>query len=217
MSEWESKEELREHLAQRLDALEGEYLAIQRLMIQYYGQHPKHVFFPRAEFLREHVGPDDVLLDLGCDKGNIPYQIAPHVKQVIGVDRSPRNEKFTRDNYEHRQMNVEDFLEQGESGYTVAFMSHILEHLPDPAVALNKLTCDRVVIIVPRLESWEVMVRKDMGAQWLMDPDHKFLYTRALLREHLEQAGFTQIDVLEFDGDNGIRAVAHRSTSLSQE
>ncbi len=217
MSDWESKEELREHLAQRLDALEEEYLSIQRLMVQYFGLHPKHMFFPRADFLREHVSTEDVLLDLGSGPGMIPSQIAAHVKTVIGVDRNPRNEQFARDNYEHQQMSVEDFLESGASGYDVAFLSHILEHLSDPVSALAKLTCDRVVVIVPRLESWEVIARKELGAQWLMDAEHHFLYTRALLREHLEQAGFTRIDVLEFDGDNGIRAVASRPTSLSQE
>lgn len=211
MSEWEDREALREHLAGRLDALEEEYLSIQRLMVRYFGLHPKHVFFPRAEFLREHVGPDDVLLDLGSGPGMVPSQIAGHVRKVIGVDRNPRQEQFVRDNYEHRRMSVEEFLEKGETGYTVAFLSHILEHLDDPVAALSGLACDRVVVIVPRLESWEVMARKELGAKWLMDPEHRFLYTRALLREHLEQAGFTQIDVLEFDGDNGIRAVARRA------
>lgn len=210
MGEWENKEELREHLAQRLDALEEEYLSIQRLMVQYFGLHPKHIFYPRANFLREHVGSADVLLDLGSGPGMIPSQISGDVKQVIGVDRHPRNEKFARSNYEHRQMSVEAFLDLGETGYTVAFLSHILEHLSDPVGSLAKLTCDKVVVIVPRLESWEVIARKELGAQWLMDAEHNFLYTRDLLREHLEQAGFTKIEVLEFDGDNGIRAVASR-------
>jgi hypothetical protein len=151
-----------------------------------------------------------VLLDLGCGVGILPFLIAPYVKKIIGVDRHPLDPQFAKENYEHLVEDVSVFLSKERTGYTVAFLSHIIEHLKNPADALSKLTCNRVVIIVPRMESWEVMVRKDLETDWLMDPEHYRLYSRNMLREHLQQGDFPIIDVLEFDGDNGIRAVARR-------
>ena len=206
-------DKLKVEIAQRLRALDKEYLSIQRLMVRYYGLHPKHIFFPRTEFLRQHVTCEDVLLDLGCGFGILPFLIASHVKKVIGVDRHPPDPQFAKQNYEHVVQDVNVFLGKGRTGYTVAFLSHILEHLEDPASALSRLTCNRVIVIVPRIESWEVMVRKDLEVEWRMDPEHYRLYSRNMLREHLLQGGFPIIDVLEFDGDNGIRAVARRMRS----
>ncbi len=53
-------------------------------------------------------------------------------------------------------------------------------------------------------------MKKDLGLNWRGNSFHKRLYNQALLRAHLNDARYKDIDVLEFDGDNGIRAVANR-------
>jgi SAM-dependent methyltransferase len=41
------------------------------------------------ETIRRFVGPTDRLLDVGCGSGYTTLQLAPHVREVVGVDNSP--------------------------------------------------------------------------------------------------------------------------------
>lgn len=53
----------------------------------------------------------------------------------------------------------------------------------------------------------------ELGLDWLGGQTHRRLYNRQPLQEHLQNGGFEKIEVMEFDGDNGIRAVASKRVS----
>lgn len=191
-----------------LNKLEAE---IDSLLIEYYeGIHPKHLFFSRHEFIIEHLEPTDVVVDLGYGNGIIPYEVSKHCKKVIGIDLSPPPDRFRRPNLVFLQGDILDMIDKIEENYSLCIASHILEHLDDPVSLLKRLRCNKVIVIVPRSEQWLVQVKREFGVSWIMDDTHRRLYTRELLRNHLLAGGFGDIKLLEFDGDNGIRAVALR-------
>lgn len=207
------REAMRQELVDALARLDAQDLDAQRMMARYYGVHPKHLFHPRGEFLAGHVGKRDTILDLGSAGGVVTHPLAAQVRRIISVDRCPADSRFGADNMEHVEADVVDYVHSGQGKYTVAFLSHILEHLDDPVRLLSRLRCRKVVVIVPHMENWSVLTRKDLGADWMLDAEHRMVYTRETLRQHLTQGGFSRIRVLEFDGDNGIRAVAQRPRS----
>lgn len=54
-----------------------------RLRVELYG----HAFVPAA--IASLLPPDMIVADLGCGTGTIAAALAPHVRQVIGIDNSP--------------------------------------------------------------------------------------------------------------------------------
>jgi len=186
---------------------------INHLLIKYFdGVHPKHLLHPRYYFFRENIDKNDIVLDLGCGHGYMANRLARHCRGVIAVDRNPPYGKFKRANLNFITADINDFVDNHPSvDYTVAILSHILEHLENPVALLSRLKCPKVIVLVPRREQWLVEVKRRFGIlSWISDPSHYRLYTRELLREHLKLGGFSRIELLEFDGDDGIRAVAYR-------
>ncbi len=198
-------------IREKFDLLNTLEIEIDRLLIEYYeGIHPKHFYFPRHEFIIEHLDPDDIVIDLGYGNGIIPYEVSKHCKKVIGIDLSPPPDKLKRENLVFLQGDIVEMIDQIEEEYTLCVASHILEHLDNPIGLLKRLRCKKIIVIVPRCEQWLVGVKKEFGVSWMMDDTHKRLYTRRLLQEHLIEGEFGDIKLLEFDGDNGLRAVAKR-------
>jgi SAM-dependent methyltransferase len=177
----------------------------------YDGLHPKHLFFTRHEWLLQFVDEGDIVLDIASGTGCCAYNLSKKCRKVIAIDFQRPLERFIdAPNLEFYQGDILKIVPEIKENYTFAVALHILEHLDAPVEFLKRVKADRIAVIVPHEENWFVSVKKDLGLNWRGDSSHKRLYNQALLRSHLNGAGYKDIDVLEFDGDNGIRAVANR-------
>ncbi len=179
----------------------------------YGGLHPKHLFFTRHEWLLQFVEKKDIVLDIASGTGCCAYNLAKKCRKVIAVDFQRPLEQFVgARNLEFYQGDILKIVPEIKESYTFAVVFHILEHLDAPVEFLKKVKADRIAVIVPQEENWFVMVKKVLGINWMGDSSHKRLYNQELLRKHLQEAGYKEIEVLEFDGDNGIRGIANRKT-----
>ena len=92
-------------------------------------------------FLRKHAGDPGSILDIGCGNGGLLYLARKEGWQVRGMELT---EKAARDIAEDQGIDVivGDFLEYDNPEhdvYDVVVLRHVLEHLPDPVLAMRKI------------------------------------------------------------------------------
>ncbi len=182
-----------------------------------YGVHPKNVFNHRWPFFARHVEKTDVVLDVACGTGSILSRIADRIGRGVGIDVDPG---FAREwaaacSAGPLEFRVVDFTAvdfaalRTEVPYDVAIFSHILEHVGDVPALLIRVGAPRVLICVPSVESWYEDLRRALGITELRDPTHHREYTRAMLADELERAGY-RVTEMGFNGEGEIVCRADR-------
>jgi ArsR family transcriptional regulator len=114
--------------------------------------------------------------DLGCGTGQLTALVAPHVRQVIGVDGSADMLHEARRRFD-RQSNVDlrlgtlEALPIDDGQVDIVLMALVLHHLPDPGRALKEAA--RVlhrggrVLIIDMLPHDRAEYQQQMGHVWL--------------------------------------------------
>lgn len=138
-----------------------------------------------------------VVADLGCGTGAMAALVAPHVKQVIGVDASDemldaaRERMAGRKNVALRRGSLES-LPIDTASVDAAMLMLVLHHLPTPAVALAEaariLKPGGRVLIVDMAPHEKDEYRQQMGHVWLG-------FGELQVKTLLTTAGFTRVDV----------------------
>jgi SAM-dependent methyltransferase len=160
------------------------------------GVHPKNVFNFRYEFFAENVNSNDVVLDVACGSGIILKRIASLIAKGYGLDRDVKSLDLTEvaglpaniqlisgDIFSTNYISL-----QNETGYSVVFLSHILEHLENVPAFLRMVLAEKLLICVPSQENWLSALKKSLGLDIRTDGTHFREYTREMLRDELNQA-----------------------------
>ena len=113
----------------------------------YSGFAQKHFARPAVRALRAHMarrileatgaGRDSRVLSLGCGIGDTELLLAPHVREIVGVDLSPAAVRQAREDAERLGIRNAHF-EEGSSAdgrFDAAIAIFFLHHLPDPELA----------------------------------------------------------------------------------
>lgn len=187
---------MRELLEIHADAVVG----IDRGAIDYdEGVHAKHRLTRYHDFFVERIRPGERVLDVGCHKGELAFDIAERSGAVVvGIDRSPWALGQARASFSHPRVT---FVEADALAYTsaepfdVVVLSNVLEHL-GPRVAFlrrlhEELGARRLLVRVPVLErDWTVPLRRELGLAYFSDPEHEIEYDLDLLRSELASGGW---------------------------
>lgn len=99
-----------------------------------------------AGYLLPHLGPTTHLLDVGSGPGTITCDLADRVAQVTAVEQTHEARDLTRGEAEKRGVqtieclvgDVHD-LDLPEDSFDVVHAHQVLQHLPDPVVALREM------------------------------------------------------------------------------
>jgi len=165
------------------------------------GEHPHH----RAtiDFLERHLRPDDSVLDVGCGTGVVAAGIAPRVASVTGIDHDASAIEAARQT--HRAPNLA--FEAGDAvaaslspqrGFDVAILSHVVEHLDDPAALIGDLAAsvNRLYLEVPDFEASILNLHRERLARPLVysDADHRFEFDRSDVESMLADCGLQIVD-----------------------
>lgn len=136
---------------------------------------------------------DWVVADLGCGTGQVVATLAPHVKQVIGVDfsdamlRAARRRTAGLDNVDLRRGQLESLPISSET-CNAALMVLVLTYVSDPAVVLSEMA--RILkpggsaVIVDLLPHDREDFRRQMG-------QHSLGFAAGDLRRMLDHAGLS--------------------------
>jgi ArsR family transcriptional regulator len=132
-----------------------------------------------------------VVGDLGCGTGTVLAALAPHVRQVVGVDASDemmaaaRGRLAGRANVDLRHGPLEA-LPLADATLDAAVMMLVLHHLPSPVAALAEarrvLRPDGRLLVVDMAPHEHEEYRQQMGHVWLGFADDQ-------IRRFAEQAG----------------------------
>lgn len=162
------------------------------------GEHTKHRHTGYHNFFINRIGKGDRVLDVGCGVGIVANELAEKSGAIVdGIDHSTENVAEAQRRFSHPNLSfsVKDALTmEVEKPYDVILLSNVLEHLtgrPDflrRVVATSK--AKRVFIRVPLFErDWRVPLKKELGVEWRLDPDHKTEYTLEGFEKEMQEAG----------------------------
>jgi SAM-dependent methyltransferase len=187
-------------MRQLLQVYQDAYVGIDLGAIDYDdGVHAKHRLTRYHDFFVERIEPGERVLDVGCGKGELAYDIAERAgATVVAIDASPWMLEFARERFSHPrvtyvQADAVDY--QPDEPVDVAILSNVLEHIGARVDLLRALReragARRLLIRVPvRDRDWTVPLRQEVGLPHFSDPEHKVEYDPELLRRELAQAGW---------------------------
>lgn len=102
---------------------------------------------PRLIWVKRHITPKADIIDIGCNKGEMTVLIRPLTAgRVVGLDISQNAIRWAQ---EHHAAEIEwrvgeaEALPYPDNSFDIAILCEILEHLPDPDIAIRE--AERVV------------------------------------------------------------------------
>jgi SAM-dependent methyltransferase len=117
-------------------------------------------------FIRRHAGPPGRLLDLGCGDGTILWLARRAGWDVQGVELFPEQTALVRDRLGIAVETADIMAYRGaDATWDAVVLRHVLEHLPDPVVALAK-TRDLLkpggvgILEFPNIDGLDLRVRR---------------------------------------------------------
>lgn len=143
-------------------------------------------------------GPGQRLLDVGCGNGDYLRNAGDAGWQAVGIDADEKAVEVARQQgLEARLGGIELFAGQADC-FDAITLSHVLEHLHDPAMflrAVHRLLKPGGVVFVdtPNIESRGA---RRWGVHWrgLETPRHLVIFSRSALIDMLGAAGFVGIE-----------------------
>ncbi|MER3410567.1 MAG: hypothetical protein C4306_10885, partial [Thermoleophilia bacterium] len=163
------------------------------------GVHVKHRLTRYHDFFVERIRPDERVLDVGCHKGELAYDVAERAgATVVALDLSPWALDVARRRFAHPRVTyveADALSYRPEQPVDTVILSNVLEHIGPRVELLRRLReqagATRLLIRVPLLErDWTVPLRRELGLPYFSDPTHEIEYDPELLRRELEAAGW---------------------------
>ena len=190
----------RKAMQEFLEVYADAYYGMDRGAIAYDGGvHVKHRLTHYHDFFVERIRPGDRVLDVGCGKGELAYDIAERAgATVVAIDRASWALAFARSHFAHPSVTYVEsdaLAYQVDDAFEVAILSNVLEHIGPRVELLRSLRTEararRLLIRVPMIDrDWVVPLRRELGLPYFSDPEHEVEYTPELLSVELDIAGW---------------------------
>ncbi len=175
-------------------------LAINERAMAYGGaEHPKHRLTRYHEFFVDRVPDGARVLDVGCGYGAVARSVARArpAATVLGVeiDVGRLAQAQSSDNPPNLTFATADATRALPPGpWDVVMLSNVLEHLEARVEFLRDLMAtakpQRVLIRVPLFErDWKMALRREVGANYMSDPEHFIEHTLAEFAAETAAAG----------------------------
>ena len=172
--------------------------AIDQVALRYdNGVHVKHRLMRYHDFFIERIQAGERVLDIGCGKGELAYDIAVQAKAfVTGIDFDANHLSFAKSNFKHSHLAwIEgDALDYPfTESFDVVVLSNVLEHIEQRVEFLQgvqkRIDPQRFLIRVPAIDRhWLVPLRKELGLFYFSDRTHYTEYTKNSFEAELRAA-----------------------------
>jgi SAM-dependent methyltransferase len=183
-----------------LEVYADAYYGIDRGAIDYDGGvHAKHRLTGYHDFFVERIHSDERVLDVGCGKGELAYDVAERAgATVVAIDRAAWALEFARTHFTHPRVTYvqsDALAYEADGAFDAAILSNVLEHIGPRFELLRSLRerahVGRLLIRVPMIDrDWVVPLRRELGLSYFSDPEHEVEYTPDVLRAELDAAGW---------------------------
>jgi SAM-dependent methyltransferase len=148
------------------------------------------------EFILQQITDKSVVLDLGCNRGEIANIIAEKAAEVVGIDYLEPPIKFAQERYKRPNLTFVhtealDYLGKNAHRFDTLILSHILEHLDEPEAFLMRFKnhFQWIYIELPDFDRHYLnQYRQDLGLKLVYtDDDHVSEFDRYELNELLQR------------------------------
>jgi SAM-dependent methyltransferase len=164
------------------------------------GVHAKHRLTRYHDFFVERVHPGERVLDIGCGKGEMAYDLAARAgAEVTGIDINPFYLDFAEARFRHARVTFVkgDALEDlpGER-FDVVVLSNVLEHIEHREdllrAIIERTRPNRILLRVPmENRDWLVPLKRELGLAHFSDPTHFVEYDEQSFTDELRRGGLT--------------------------
>jgi SAM-dependent methyltransferase len=164
------------------------------------------------------------ILDIGCATGLFLNEMKKNGWEIYGIEPSTYAANYARDTY---NINVNNStLDQNtfpDSFFDVITMWDVLEHVPDPIVALTEIWRllkpeGYFIASMPNTNAWEKRIFGKYWAGWDI-PRHTFIFNDNNIKLLLQNTGFKIENISSFTGRHGVLALCIKfwlnSTNIS--
>ena len=173
------------------------------------GTHPKHDIIEYEKWFADNVDKNDIILDIGSNKGFMVDSLSEKVNYVYGIE-------IEKNLFNEAQLNVDkpnveficfdatiyDYSECKE--INVVTLSNVLEHIENRVAFLKKIikqvpwssNCNKKLLIrVPMIDrDWITMYKKKIGVEYRLDKTHFTEYTFLQFDDELNKSGIEIIN-----------------------
>lgn len=166
------------------------------------GIHPKHNIIKYKEWFLEKINLKDIILDIGCNRGQIADLLATKASFVYGIDINNNHISYAIRN--NLKTNIE-YICSDATSYDYALLkkkintiilSNVLEHIEQRITFLKKLINQinnrklKILIRVPTIErEWLAFYKKLLGSEYRLDKTHYIEYTEYEFKKEIQEAG----------------------------
>lgn len=163
-----------------------------------------------VDYILGLIEPEYSVLDLGCSSGEITREVAKKARRVVGIDHSADAiavaKQSAGSNLTFHCGDAVKYLDEHGENFDVLLLSHILEHLDEPATFLERFKHHFrfIYVEVPDFDKTIFnRIRQKLGAALLYsDADHVNEFDRDEMLTLLERAG---LDIESADYRYGIQ------------
>jgi SAM-dependent methyltransferase len=169
----------------------------------------KYGLYKRYRQIIRRVPKPGYILDIGCATGLFLNSMKLKGWKVYGIEPSPLAAQYAQQRFGLDV--VQDSFESAgldNNIFDVVTLWDVFEHVSNPLQTIQKIwdvlkPGGLLVINLPNPESWDRYMFGKYWAGWDV-PRHYQLFTRKLLVEYLERAGFKVLEVQSFTGSHGV-------------
>ena len=140
-------------------------------------------------FVRRHARPPGRMLDLGCGDGTVLWLARRDGWDVEGVELSPEHAAVVQRTLGF-PVTASDIASFGGAtgSYDVVVLTHVLEHLPDPVGALEKIRdlltpAGAGVLEFPNIDALDARARRGLARLGI----HRHHYSRSYVPGHVQE------------------------------
>jgi SAM-dependent methyltransferase len=115
-----------------------------------------HILGAKFAFIKRQIDSENVVLDLGCARGDITEYLASISKFAVGIDHNAlliaeAMQRHCRGNLKYFCGDAIDYVSNSETAFDILILSHILEHLDEPVQFLKNYLgrFEKIFIEVP--------------------------------------------------------------------
>jgi SAM-dependent methyltransferase len=165
------------------------------------GTHPKHRIIKYFEWFNENIDKEDVVIDIGCNKGYMAHYLSKSSKYVYGIEILPQFIDYANINYKSKNLKFihhdATTFDYGKLEYypNVITLSNVLEHIEDRVNFLKKIKSKfkqniKFLIRVPMIDrEWIVIYKRELDIDFRLDKTHFIEYTKESFFNEIKLSG----------------------------